>query len=305
MEVRAMRNRLLALGALAVLAAAPGLHAQQQQQLQVFASIVDANGVAPKVLDPADVRVLENQVELKVLKVESVTEWPTKLQVLLDNGVGLGSENLIHLRNGLRGLLEAIPEGVEVSVYTTAPNPRPLVRPTTDKAAMLKGVDLLAPDSGAGRFIESLNEATQRIERDKTSHFPMIISVGSSAGDRNVLDRDVERVFQRVQTKPMTVHVAMVSAPQRAASGGGNQIEVGIQVSKATGGRYESIAAPVRLATLMPEMGAQVAASSKKQGTQFRITAERANASAPLAGVSLGTRSGLKVAGLSFDGRHP
>jgi hypothetical protein len=304
MEVRSMRNWLLALGALAVLLGTPGL--QAQQQLQVFASIVDASGVAPKVLDPADVRVLESGAELKVLKVESVSEWPTKVQVLLDNGIGLGSENLIHMRNGLRGLLEAIPEGVEVSIYTTAPNPRPLVRPTMDKAAMLKGVDLLAPDTGAGRFIESLNEATQRIEKDKASHFPMIITIGSSAGDRNVMERDVERLFQRLQTKPATVHVVMVSAPQRAASGGGNQIEVGIQVSKATGGKYEPIAAPSRLATLMPELGTLAAASYKKQSNQFRITAERANASAPLGGVSAGTRNGaLKLAGLSFDGRHP
>jgi hypothetical protein len=299
-----MRNWFLALGVLASLAGASGL--QAQQQLQVFASIVDAAGVAPKALDPTDVRILESGAELKVLKVESVTEWPTKLQVLLDNGVGLGGENLIHLRNGLRGLLEAVPDGVEVSVYTTAPNPRPLVRPTTDKAAMLKGVDLLAPDSGAGRFVESLNEATQRIERDKTSHFPMIITVGSSAGDRNVMERDVERLFQRLQTKPATVHVVMVSAPQRAASGGGSQIEVGIQASKATGGKYEPIAAPSRLASLLPELGALVAASHKKQSNQFRITAERANGSAPLGGVSAGTRNAaLKLAGLSFDGRHP
>src|SRR5688500_15988498 len=141
MEVRAMRNWLLALGALALFVAAPGL--QAQQQLQVFASIVDANGVAPKTLDPADIRVLENQADLKVLTIEPVTEWPTKLQILLDNGVGLGSENLIHMRNGLRGLIEALPEGVEVAIYTTAPNPRPLVRPTKEKAAMLKSVELL------------------------------------------------------------------------------------------------------------------------------------------------------------------
>jgi hypothetical protein len=304
MEVRAMRNRFFALGALALLAGAPGL--QAQQQLHVFASIVDANGIAPKTLDPLDVRVLENGADLKVTKVESVTEWPTKVQVLLDNGVGLGAENLIHMRNGLRGLIEALPEGVEVSIYTTAPNPRPLVRPTMDKAAMLKGVDLLAPDSGAGRFTESLNEATQRIEKDKSSHFPMIVTVGSSAGDRNIMERDVERLFQRLETKPATVHVVMVSAPQRAASGGGNQIEIGIQASKMTGGKYEPIAAPSRLATLMPELGALVAASFKKQSNQFRITAERANASAPVGGISAGTRvPTLKLAGLSFDGRHP
>jgi hypothetical protein len=89
--------------------------------IQIFASIVDAASGAPVTsLDPADVRVVENGAEAKIARIDRV-EWPMKVQVLVDNGAGLGSENLQHLRNGVKGLLEAMPAGVEVSLLTIAP----------------------------------------------------------------------------------------------------------------------------------------------------------------------------------------
>ncbi len=88
------------------------------------------------------------------------------------------------LKDGIKGLVEALPENLEVTIVTTAPQPRFLVRPTTDKAMMIEGLSRLAPDTGAGRFVESMNEATQRIEKDKTDHFPVIIIVGHELGRR-------------------------------------------------------------------------------------------------------------------------
>ena len=120
-----------------------------------------------------------------------------------------------------------------------------------------------------------MNEATQRIEKDKSDHFPVIIMAGTSSGDANVLDRDVKRIFERIQKKPTTVHVVLLNSTTGSASGGANQTQVGMAVTEATRGRYESIAAATRLATLLPEIGKQVAASHEKQSHQFRLTVER------------------------------
>ena len=43
----------------------------------------------------------------------------------------------------------------------------------------------------------------------------------------------------------------------------------------ATGGRYETLAAASRLATLLPEWGKDLAALAVRQATQFRVTVER------------------------------
>jgi hypothetical protein len=297
-----MRSKLFL--AVAVVLCTTALDVSAQQQFQLYASVVDASGKAVEKLEPTDLRVMEGGVEAKVIKVEPVN-WPVKVQLLLDNGIGLGAGNLQILKDGVKGLIEALPDNLEVTIVTTAPQPRFLVRPTTDKAMMIDGLSRLAPDSGAGRFVESMNEATQRIEKDKTDYFPVIIMSGTSSGDANVLDRDVKRIFERIQKKPTTIHVVLLNSTG-SSSGGANQTQVGMAVTEATRGRYESIAAATRLATLLPEIGKQVAESHEKQSHQFRLTVERpAGAKGEMGQVGAGARGGLAVRGLSMDGRLP
>jgi len=297
-----MRSKLL-MGVAVALCVASDVRAQQQVQL--YASVADVTGKPVATLEPADLKVLEGGVEAKIVKVEPVS-WPVKVQLLVDNGIGLGGQNIQSLKDGIKGLIEALPENLEVTIVTTAPQPRFLVRPTMDKAMMIEGLSRLAPDGGAGRFVESMNEATQRIEKDKTDHFPVIISSATSSGDANVLERDVKRIFERIQKRPTTVHVILLNSTTGSATGGANQTQVGLSVTQATRGRYESIAVPTRLATLLPEIGKQVAASHEKQSHQFKITVERpAGKSGELGQLSAGARSGLVLQGLSTDGRLP
>jgi hypothetical protein len=298
-----MRSKLLALVAIILGVSTFRVHAQKE--FQVYASVVDATGAPVAKLEPSDVKVTENGVDAKVLKIEPVN-WPTKVQVLVDNGVGLGAANISHLKNGIRGLIEALPENVEVTIVSTAPQPRFVVRPTADKAAMVKGLDVLAPDSGAGRFVEALNEATQRNERDKSNYFPVIIMAATTAGDRNVLDSDVERLMKRLEQRPATVHVILLAGQGQSSSGGANQTQVGLAVTKYTRGRFENINAPARLEALLPELGTQVAKSHETQSHQFRLTVERpAGAKGDVEKISMGARSGLTTTSVSFDGRVP
>ena len=298
--------RLKLLVAVALTLCVTTQEARAQQQFQVFASVVDATTGNPvATLEPTDVRVMEGGAEGKVVKTEPIN-WPVKLQLLLDNGVGLGSSNLQILKTGVTGLIEALPEGVELTIVTTAPQPRTLVRPTTDKKAMMDGLSRLAPDSGAGRFVESLNEALGRIEKDKTDYFPVVIMSGTSSGDVNVMERDVKKIFERLQARATTIHVVLLTATAGSASGGANQTQVGMEATRFTRGRYEGIAAATRLATLLPEFGKQVAEAHAKQSHQFRLTVERpAAAKGDMGAVAAGVRAGLILKGLSMDGSLP
>ena len=283
-----------------LLPAAAGVGAQQQ--ITLLASIVDsATNAPPEKIEAGELRVLEDGVAGKVLRVESV-DRVVKVQVLVDNGAGIGADSLGELRNGLRGLLEALPPGVETSVYTTAPQPRPIVRPTTDRAALLKGVDLLAPDRSTGRFIESLGEAAQRATKEKDDVFTVIINAATSTGDLDVQDRDVRQAFTRIQSRPMIVHVLLFNgAAARSASGGMIQTEVGLAVTKATGGRYENINTMSRYASLMPEFGAEVAKQMAGLTRRFRIVAQRPEGKTGNIGdVSLGV-TGKQVTALTLE----
>lgn len=282
---------------------AASVTAQQSKQIQIFASVLDGTGEPAKTLELGDVRLQENGADAKVTKVEPVN-WPVKLQLLVDNGVGIGSANIQQLKNGVTALLEALPANLEVTLVSTAPQPRFLVKATTDRAAMLKGLELLSPDSGAGRFVESLNEATQRIEKDKGDYFPVIISVATTAGDRDVRDSDVERLMKRLEARPTTVHVILYNAGSSSAGGGANQTNIGMNATKFTGGKFETINSATRIAPLLAEWGKTVATNVERQSHQFRITADRpSGASGDVGKISAGAKSPLTLANLSFDGR--
>jgi hypothetical protein len=291
------------LGALACVAVID-LHAQNT--LTFFASVVDEKGVPVAALTPDDLKVAENGVEGKIVKIEPI-DWPIKVQLLVDNGTGM-EQGLVQIRNGVKGFVEALPDGIEMSLVTTAPQPRFIVRPTMDKQAIIQGADRITPDSGAARFIEALNEAAARIDKEKGNYFPVVVIVGSTTADgSSFVERDVQRMLQRFSERAATVHVVMLSTGARGGNivSGANQTNVGDAVAKTTGGRYDNIAAMTRIATLLPEIGAQVAKSHARQSHQFRITFQRPNgASGPLGEVGAATRAGFTPM-LSINGRLP
>jgi hypothetical protein len=243
-----------------------------QEQFTILATILDPEkGTPVDSLTPADVRVTEDGQPAKVTKVEAVVRQ-VKVQVLIDNGVGIG-QNLSEFRSGVRNLLEALPPNVETTVVTTSPQARMLVRATKNRDELLKGVDRLTPDSATGRFTESLTEAVDRANKEKDT-FTVIICAGTTSGDGGVLQSRMTELIDKVRGKPLLIHVLMYSG-ERSATGGDTQVEVGQLVTKMTGGRYEFINSMNRYTTLLPELAAEVAKQAAGSTKQFRITAQR------------------------------
>ena len=249
---------------------AAGIRAQEQFTL--LATILDPEkGTPVESLTPADVRVTEDGQAAKVTKVDSVVRQ-VKVQILIDNGVGIGT-NVSEFRSGVRNLLEALPPDVETSIYTTAPASRTFQRATRNHAELLKSVDRLAPDSAAGKFTESLGEAVARANKEKDT-FTVIIAAGTTSGDGDVLESRIKDVITQLRGKPILVHVLMY-AGERSATGGDAQIALGELVTNISGGRYEFINNMNRYITLLPELGKDVAKQLTGSTKQFRITAQR------------------------------
>jgi hypothetical protein len=261
---------LVVLVVVAVVAVEPRLAAQKQGQL--FVSVTAPNGTPVTDLQASEVSVTEDGVDCKIVKLEPIG-WPTKLQVLVDNGKA-NTSPINPLRDGLKALFEQIPDGVEMSLYTTTGAPRPIVKPTTDKKKLIEGINLIAPDSNVGQFFDALLEAAERIDKDKAQNFPVILMVGSDLGRISAADRDFQKLQETLVKRAVTVHI-IIMAGGGGTSGGGAQTEIGLFVTKLSGGRYENITATTRLATLLPELGKQVAESQARQSHQFRVTYER------------------------------
>ena len=114
--------------ALVVLLASHEVTAQKTQQ--IFLRATGPNGAPIADIKASEVSVSEDGVACKVVKVEPAGS--TKVQLLVDNGP-VNTTPINGLRDGLQGFFEKLPEGVDVSVYTTAPQSRPIVKNTTDR----------------------------------------------------------------------------------------------------------------------------------------------------------------------------
>ena len=269
-----------------------------QKQLAIVATVGEPDGGQATTLDPKDVTVTENGQPATIVKVEPMQRVP-KLQVLIDNGQGLAAENIGDLRRSMLAFLAALPAALEVTLVTTAPQPRMLERATTDHEKLVQAVSRLAPDSGGGKFVESLAEAVDRIDKDKQPDASYtIFSLATNFGDNNVRDNDVKKIMERVQARRTTVHVALLN---KMTGSGQIQLELGQLAAGATGGRFDQFNVPNRILSLLPEIGAQIAKSSGPGAKQFRITFDRpGGATGDLGKVALGV-SGKVVSSVTLD----
>jgi hypothetical protein len=270
--------------------------AMAQKELALLATIDDPRGETAS-LDPKDVHVTEDGNAANVVRVDPVHRIP-KVQILIDNGVGFPATSIGDLRTAMRALIDALPPTVEVTLVTTAPQPRFLERATADHQKLLKAVDRLTPDSGAGRFVESLAEAVDRIARDKQDASYTIFTLATTSGDMRVSDGDVSRILKGVESDHPTVHAVVLE--RTSARDSGTQIDIAEMLTRSTGGRMEVINVPGRLLTLMPDVGADIAKACGPQAKQFRITFERPAAARGRVGqLALGVR-GLSVSSLAM-----
>jgi hypothetical protein len=270
-----------------------------QRQLTLLITVANDDGTELSGLTADDLRIMEDDVDCRLVTIEPA-EQPLKIQVLVDNGVGMGSGHGI-LRDAVRAFVEAVPDGVEITLVTTSPRPRVLVRQTASRQEVLDGVERLARDSGGGRFSASLMEAAERISRD-TPHSPVIVSVATPSGSDDMRDSDFRRMRERLRDSGATVYVVMYADVQGQVQGE-RQIEIGQLLAEASGGRFELLNSINGLARLLTEIAERAtAATGGGAGRQFRVTFERPEGrSGELGRMQMASRAGLTVLSTKFE----
>ena len=262
-------------GALTVWAAA-GV-AAQAQEIQFILSVTDAQGVPVTDLARDEIVISENGIEEQTVRVQPY-HVPVKLTLAVDNGPR-SREALSHYRSGLAGLVEALPPEVEVTLITIAPQPMMVVRPTTDRQQILRGVNGFAPQEDSPRFTDALVEFSQRLEKEfqaskRHDFLPVLVMVSTTASDAiGYQAPEISRALVFLQQRKARVYITMTSR------GGGindnRQAIIGLPTTELTRGRYEALAAPSRLATLLPEFGREIAALHRKHDNQVLVTVKR------------------------------
>lgn len=291
-------------------------YAQQVKpnQLLVFISAVDGSGAPLTDLKPEEIAFTENGAPGKVVSLDR-HPLPIKLTVAVDNGRD-SQPALAALREGLTGMVNALPADVEVTLITMS-QPQMVVRPTTDRAQITQGIARFAPDSRAvAKFSETLVEYAERVDKDfkdkKLNYTPLLVVISTPTPELETVQPDtIEKALNTLRARGARVSVIMMTTtPTNTESVAnmtqGRQALIAAPIVKASRGKFEALLAFSRLATLLPEWGKEIAASHVKQNTQFRAVIDRpGGATGALNNLGLRlTRTGAQGS-VSPDGQFP
>jgi len=289
------------------------LSGQAGSAFQFIVSATNAAGDPVADLKPEDVIMSEKAGKATVTKLEPFS-LPVRVTIAVDNGSD-SALALANYRNGLKGFVEAFPADTEMTIITTSPQPRMVVRESRDRAVILRGVNGFAPESERPRFTDAIVEYSQRLEKEIKDpkvklYVPILLMVSTAANETSSYQPgEVQRAVNFLVQRRAMVYVTVNStrsgdATATADLNTNRQAIIAIPMTKAVNGRYEAIAIFNRLDTLLPEMGRELAAYTKRLSTQYLVTVQRAG-SGPIEAPSIElARAGLTGA-VSPDGYIP
>jgi hypothetical protein len=287
--------------------------AQAPATIQFVVGAMDKAGNPVTDLKAEEVILTEKAGKGTVTKFEPFA-LPVKVTIAVDNG-NQSAEAIPHYRIGLKGFVEAFPEDVEMSIYTTSPQPRAVVRPTSDRAQILRGVNGFAPEMEAPRFTDAIVEYSQRLDKESKDtkikpYIPVLVMVSTASSEASSYQPpEVDRWIKALVQRRVRLFVSVNStrsgdARAQADMNTNRQAIIAIPYTKVLNGRYEAIAIFNRLQTLLPEYGQEIAEYHKRLTTQYLVTVQRAGAG-PMEGVQIElTREGL-TGNVSLDGYFP
>jgi hypothetical protein len=280
-----------------VIALVVPLHAQQQTRLLVPLTTDDGKRAGNISVD--NLTIAENGQPLTISKVEPF-ESPIRVTLAIENSRAF-ADNFAMVRLGAKAFVKALPEGVEVSLTTTAPQPRMALKSTRDQAAMLKAIDNVSPDTGPGRFADACLEWIARVDKDKEkgTYRPVLVIVGSTYGDEIVNSKQLNDTMNRLPAVGATIHVLLMSAKANIGSAAETQIGLGQEATRMTGGKYEEVFNVQRVQAALPELGAAVA--KLQTGSAYVVTVQRpSGAPAQLGPLSLTAPEGVTIGRISL-----
>ena len=214
-----------------------------------------------------------------------------------------------------------------MSLIATAPNPRWLIRESTDPVQLKAAVGRLVPDEGLARFSDALEEYAVRLDREFQNveeglppYLPVLVSIATNAADGSeVLRERNEKMLLSLRKHRVWANMIMVT-PNRSLNEPGDVTNIGVDegqnaqiaalVRDVTRGNYVPVTGSGTSAlasTILPSLAQVIAFRYLKQMTQHRVLFDRApGASGPMQNFSLtlANHPGAHVVA-SIDGNFP
>jgi hypothetical protein len=277
-----------------------------QEQFRFFVLATDGGGDYVTDLTPAEIHYSESGQPGEIVSVEPFSR-PVKLTLVIDNGSS-STQVMGNFRTGLEGFFKELPEDVEVTVISTAPQPRTVLRPTTERAQILQGVNRVGLDSERARFSDALYEYSQRIGKEQDDSLPVLLMLTTTGEEATSLQpAQLEQGLKTLIGRGARVYVLNVVSQQNNTTAleqldRGRQKIIGEMYAGATGGHYEGVTVHTQIHDMLPGLGALLAQMHRQHTSQVAVTVKRP-ASGPLEDLDIRlTRPGLQGS-VTGDGR--
>jgi len=239
------------------------------QSQQLFLSVTDGSGEPVTDLRTDELIVQWDDVDCETLDLELI-HWPVRVTVFVDNGDG-GRAALQDMREGLKLFVDAIPAEVEVALATLAGRAQFVTQLTSDREELVRGIDLIVPDSAGARFRDALvEEAGRLIDDDERQYFPVIVMVASDGPEGSSSQQGAyDEMLDRMTAASATVHTLMFTSGSPAQ---GQQVQIGMNLRNRTSGTYEALAISTGFRSMLPELGQNIARKHHLVSNQYRVT---------------------------------
>ncbi len=251
--------------ALGLLAVALGLPAFPQQAprasdagprtAQIYVSVLGPRDVPMTGLSAADFVVREDGVSREVLRAAPATD-PLQIVLVVDDSQA-ATDAIQPLREGLRAFVDALRGRAEIGIVTVADRATSLVPPTTDTAALHKGIDRIFARSGSGAYLlDAVLDTSRGFTRRKASR-PVIVVVTMEGVEFSNLH--YQNVLDALAASGAALHVLAVGTPGSSmADEIRNRNQVIAEGTEMTGGRRDQLLTPSALAETLPRVAAEL-----------------------------------------------
>ena len=231
----------------------------QADEWTVYAGVVDRSGAPIKGLSTPDFVVRENGAAREILRVSPATD-SLRIAVLIDNSQEIRND-LIDLRQSLRGFVNELDRRHEVSLTGFGGPPTVLVDYTRDLARLETGITRLLARPGTGSYLLSAIIDTSRAMRKRRDLRRVMVILTTQGPEFSEISYQTVLQYVRESGAPMHSYVLRREgmSPTDAAA---QEVELTLAVgTQMTGGRREELLSAMamtpRLQSLATELNHQ------------------------------------------------
>ena len=273
----------------------------QAKDVEWFIKVTDPAGEPVIDLAAADFTIEHDGEPVDVTRVELIDQ-PLRVALIVDDADG-ALPFFRYVRVYLPRFVQALPEDSEIGLVLLSGRPRMVVDFTDDHGAVLDELArfFVHEDYAAG-FFAGLEETVARW--DDNLRWPVLAVVTTDGPAQRTLTQGRYSAFvERTVERGAVIH-ALGLYTQRATTGRGFQTGIAKDVTRITGGWYDTVAGPSQsIGEKLMEMAAEITRQHEQTRHQYALAYESPTGADPDARISCAVRRARVALSISASGR--